>query len=101
MGLPEHMRGCEILKMDAASWLQASNERLTMWRPPRCPFLRSTASRFRCFTAQTIASSEVLSGMTRRQRGRRPRGRFGGGRQQLEGEPRGGSWTNAAGFATL
>lgn len=39
MRLPEHMRGYEILKMDAVSWLQASNESLTMWQPPSCPFL--------------------------------------------------------------
>lgn len=71
MRLPEHMRGCEILKMDAVSWLQASNESLTMWQPPSCPFLFSTAS---CFagsqpTGSGVASFEALSEITQRQQG--------------------------------
>lgn len=69
MRLPEHMRGCEILKMDAVSRLQALNESLTMWQPPSCPFLCLTAS---CFagsqpTGCGVCFFEALSEITQRQ----------------------------------
>lgn len=66
MRVPEHMRGFEILKMDAVSWLQASNESLAMWQPPRCAFLFATASQP---AGSGVASLETLSEITQRQQG--------------------------------
>lgn len=100
---PEHMWGCEILKMDAASWLQASDHvaisQLSLF----------VLSRFCWFTAYRIASFEVLSEMTCHQWGQHRRGRFGaswlendqGWIHQHEDERRGESWTNMAGFTKL
>lgn len=61
MRLPEHMRGCKILKMDAVSWLQASNESLTMWQPPSCLFCSAQLHVLGWFKAEDLASPPLKS----------------------------------------
>lgn len=60
MGLAEHTRGCEIFKMDAVSWLQASAIAWPCGSLLVLPF-------YSRFAACGVGSFEALSGITQRQ----------------------------------
>lgn len=59
--LPEHTQGCEILKVDAVSWLPATNGSRTAMQPPGRPFFFSVIYSFTRLTGSHFLSSLLRS----------------------------------------